>query len=517
MKNTITAEQRKANLVLNMERARERSARIRAEQEKKQRAEQDRIMQAKLDRFFNESIFDLMDDCRAEQEAERRAEQDRERRAQAIDARRAERSRERTEQRAESAQTCFALSFVRPSVFNRFEQAILFRERIRERAEQKTRSARLKAVCCALYRAEQIQPTTTTDCFKPYKPHMKQLKVFRLHNGKYHIVKNGLVPVRFHVEQSKKHFVGTAYKFRVFKRGELKAINNPCFVVFPNDKPFSSSYMAEIAGEIANERAIDFVIRALKTNFQQSAHPMMFLLLMQANRQKYMKNALDYNCSVQTVCRTSKRYKDALTGKMMQREREKLVQEIILDEGKELDFTGKIKGETKANKEQAVFQDVQDLIGIASKRIVDLMQCGAVQIPSDIWMQRRSIYSAINNYIDTSKERWKYEQDIVISADDGEEETELYIDAPTMRVSDEYFSHVDGIMQEVKAITAEHTTKHFQLDNAVNAYFLSIDYDFRYIAQLMQVDEKQVRRWINTVNDSLHHTQSIERIMANVL
>lgn len=413
--------------------------------------------------------------------------------------------------------TCTAISFVRPAIFGRFESAVLYRASLQEKAQSKTRRARALATARALARAQEIQPITTTDCFKRYNPHMKELKIFRLHDGQYKLVKRGTVPVRFHIEKQKEHFSGLTFKHIYIDRKKVKNMKHPSFVMFPDDTPITSTFMNEIAGQLINERAIDFVYRALRTNYQQSGHPFIYVLLMQAQFEKYHAGALDKNCEVVTACTTSKRYKDKLTGKMMLREHEILKQEIIRDDGKELDYTGKIQGETKVNLEKAVYQDVQDLLSIASKRLFDLMQCGAVQIPSDFEMQKGSVYTAINDFIDTSKKRWKIEENIERTIDDGQEEKEVYIDCETMRYTDNYKSSLDAIMEELKATVSEHVSKTFQIDNAVQAYLLSMDYDNCYIASLMSKDEKQVRRWINAVNNALHHESSIKRLMANIL
>ena len=412
---------------------------------------------------------------------------------------------------------CKALALVRPACFGRFESAVLYRASLQEKAQNKTRSARALATARALARAEKIQPTTTTDCFRRYNPHMKALKIFRLHDGKYQLVKRGSIPVRFHIEKEQEHFSGLTFKHTYIDRKKVKNMKHPTFMMFPDDTPITSTFMNELAGQLINEKAINFVYRALRTNYQQSGHPFIYVLLMQAQFEKYHAGALDKNCEVITACTTSKRYKDKLTGKMMLREHEILKQEIIRDDGKELDYTGKIQGETKVNLEKAVYQDVQDLLSIASKRLFDLMQCGAIQIPSDIEMQKGSVYTAINDFIDTSKKRWKKEENIVQTMDDGQEEKEVYIDCETMRYTDNYKSSLDAIMEELKATVSEHVSKAFQIDNALQAYLLSMDYDNCYIASLIGKDEKQVRRWINTVNDALHHESSIKRLMVNVL
>lgn len=425
--------------------------------------------------------------------------------------------------------TCTALSFVRPAIFGKFESAVLYRASLQEQAQNKTRKARALATARALARAEKIQPTETTDCFRRYNPRMKELKIFRLYkevytdcgtvreDKKYKLVKCGTVPVRFHIEKKREHFSGLTYKHNWNYRGKIRNMEHPYFVMFPDDTPITSTFMNDIAGQLINERAIDFVYRALKTNYQQSGHPFIYILLMQAQFEKYHAGALDKNCEVITACTTSKRYKDKLTGKMMLREHEILKQEIIRDDGKELDYTGKIQGETKVNLEKAVYQDIQDLLGIASKRLFDLMQCGVIQIPSDIEMQRGSVYTAINDFIDTSKKRWKQEENIERTIDDGAQEREIYLDAESMRYTDNYKSALDAIIEELKATVSEHVSKAFQIDNALQAYLLSMDYDNCYIASLMGKDEKQVRRWINTINNALHYESSIKRLMANVL
>lgn len=413
-----------------------------------------------------------------------------------------------------STTTCTALSFVRPSVFSKFELAVLNRSHIQERATERTRQAREQATARALARADKIQPVETTDCYRAYKPHVKHLKVYHLHDGQYHLIKQGVLPVRFHIERKQDKFVGMTYKHAYTDRGKVKNMKNPSFVIFPDDTPIeTTSFMTEIFGQWVNDTALFFVVRALRTAFQASGNPYLFLLLMQAQYQLANNNSLDHNCEVHTTCRTSTRYRDKLTGRMMQREKPVLVQEIIWDDGKMLDYSG-LPGETKVNKEKSVFQDIEDLIAVAYNRIVELVHLKLIAIPSDIFSQKGSVYSAVNAYIDASKKRWELETTYTA---ENEENEEFELDIEALHYMDEYKSHLQAVLDTIKATVAKHTAKQFKLDEAIQAYSLSMDYDNCYIAQFMGKDEKQVRRWIKTVETAINADKEFKHLMLNAM
>ena len=402
--------------------------------------------------------------------------------------------------------SCFALTNCRLPVFNTVELLALRRSQEREREEAKEQKRRQEAIAKALYIAEKIQPVKKSSSFGFYRKKQKIIIVRK--NGK---TVKFIVPryKRFTVKKENKPFTSVRYQYK----NNIFTSKAKFVCAFPDSACMNSdSILYPVWNDIIPVISLQMVKRSLYTNFCASGNPVMFDLYTQAVKQLKNYGAMDYNNPVYTEVKTSKRYRDSITGKMMLREIPVMKQSIVYDSGKELDFTGKIQGETKVNKEEFSFPDVMDLSQIVAERICLLIANNLIQIPSQISFYRGTIYDAMNQYIEKQEKKAKAETMLSYIDDDGEE---VEISIPVFDNHSEIM--IDSIVETLKTAISSCVGKRFDIENAINAYILFCDGATKYeLAYEFGKDEKQIRRWIETVENCLQLPE-VKQALVNLL
>lgn len=404
--------------------------------------------------------------------------------------------------------TCYALSAVRPDCISKFEHAVLMRERDRERARESARRDRERKTAIVLNYLDAHFPIEQTN-YVTYRPHMKYVSFVRK-NG---TVKRVLLPVRFHVHKRFRPMRDSAY-YAVQHKVVHKTITTKktSFVFFPDTQArFSDTFMrSDEIGAFILDTARRIVTKTLLHRFALSGQTVFYTWYIEALKQAIDNSRLANNNHVETTVTVSTKYRDSLTGKYMQREHEKLIQTIVRDTAKELDKSELLTDETKVNKEEYSYLDIDELISVAVERLCVLMVNGIVTTSTDIMTQKKAVYSAINSYIDSLSYQWKMIDSIVISDSDTGEET--LIDIP---VFDHYTElSREEILAVVRDAVRERVTSRFDMDTAMRAYAMSKGENMTNIdiARALSCDEKQVRRWTQTIDSAIHTPETFDKL-----
>ena len=148
--------------------------------------------------------------------------------------------------------------------------------------------------------------------------------------------------------------------------------------------------------------------------------------------------------------------------------------------------------------------DVNDLVQVASLAMIELVTYGLVNAPADMFEYRSYIYKKVNNYIMNERSKVTNEKPYVRTIDkDGEEHVmteKVFIDRRLSKIDKE------SVITELEEVLLQSLDKRTNKDNVL--------FTFRYVllsgrtntecAEVLKVDEKQIRRYVSLIQKALN-------------
>ena len=156
--------------------------------------------------------------------------------------------------------------------------------------------------------------------------------------------------------------------------------------------------------------------------------------------------------------------------------------------------------------------DVNDLVQVASLAMVELVSCGLVNSPSDMYDYRTYMYKAVNRYIMGERAKAVNEKPYVYTVDEGGTEHIM-----TERAFvDTRLSHIekDGVIEQLSALLVSLLDKRTNKENVLFTFLFVVvgGHSQTECAKRLKVDEKQVRRYVEQVKKALN-TPSVYNVL----
>ena len=222
----------------------------------------------------------------------------------------------------------------------------------------------------------------------------------------------------------KKERFYTMNKLCILKRKATTTAKKPVVWIIARDTE-NSCAIGDIFAEYAIQASYRFVIRALKTVFQNSGDTFIYHLYCQAIDDSNNYFAMDIQNEIRTVMKEHTRKKDSITGKMIEC-KPYYTQELVYDSAKELDYCPKID-KTKVNREVNHNSSVDALVSACYQQILELYHAKQIVSFSDIQLNKGTLYSAINKELYINRKYTvsmeEYQKQVVLSSGNNDDES----------------------------------------------------------------------------------------------